>query len=193
MSAAVVFWARGDEPSARRLFDELERWAEESGGVRVDRGLERRLIVTSLGSVNYVGLRRVLEQVLTECDPEWRRRVTTREMETPKRIVLMCDYGADPLWSGEGGEMLALEYVPLSDETRAALRRWADEWDALRPSYEPPPPDDPRMVAHEAEGMRLWKIVREELGSDYLVGFREWANPHIRPVTAWSPEEVATD
>jgi hypothetical protein len=190
VSATVVLVKRPGDDDAARLFDEVARWADRTAKVQIETVHERTLIVTMYGSVDHAGLRRRVEEVMTANDPDWQLHVRPWEMARPKRVVLMCDYTADPLWSGEGGEMLPLEYVPLTDETKTALRRWADEWEALRPTYEPPPSDDPRMLAHEGEGIRLWKLVREELGPDYLVGFREWADPEGRPRTAWSPEEA---
>jgi hypothetical protein len=43
------------------------------------------------------------------------------------------DYFADPLWDAETGAMISLDSLPLSDETRAAVRAWAARWqeDAL--------------------------------------------------------------
>jgi hypothetical protein len=187
----VVLSKLADDDGAARLFDVLDDWAERTTDARSHRIWDSTLVVTRFGDVDHAGLRGMVDDLLTRTDPDWRLHVKLQDMETPKRVVLMCEYGGDmPLWSGEGASGLPLEYTPLSDETSAQLLRWCEEWDALRPHYEPPPPDDPRMVAHEARGIELWKIVREELGPDYLVGFREWADPENRPVTAWSPEQL---
>jgi hypothetical protein len=89
-----------------------------------------------------------------------------------KRIKLMPDYGCSPLWEYADGDLVANpqpDELPLSDGLRAALRRWAEAYDATLK------PEDPRAsgfaapaaeAAFEANGQRLWKQLREELGHD---------------------------
>src|SRR4051812_37650598 len=90
----------------------------------------------------------------------------------------MCDYSADPVWWESDGSMAALAELPLGEEMRAALRRWADWFEPTletqaragdRLSYFP---SEAEAAAFEAEGLRLWRRVRAELAGRHEVGYR---------------------
>jgi hypothetical protein len=98
----------------------------------------------------------------------------------PRRVLLMCDYYADPLWTESGGCMLALDGFPLTDETKSALRAWAETYDALDPlDHEWPSPEYRRDF--EAEGRRLWATLQAELGPEYVVGYDSLTEGRIWP------------
>jgi hypothetical protein len=90
-----------------------------------------------------------------------------------KTLKLMPDYGCSPLWES-GGEPYNVEpdQLPLTAETKAALRAWADAYDrTLNQDYPPdsgfPTPEDEE--AFETEGRQLWKKLQSELGAHYKV------------------------
>lgn len=51
------------------------------------------------------------------------------------RLVMFCDFGADPLWlegaSGKGVMMVDLDSLPLSADLIQQLREWAARHDGL--------------------------------------------------------------
>ena len=63
---------------------------------------------------------------------------------------------------------------PLTDDLRAAIRRWAEAYDrTLNQDY---PPDsgfaDPsEQEAFEVEGVRLWRELQAQLGPDWGVAY----------------------
>lgn len=93
-----------------------------------------------------------------------------------RRLKLMTDYGCFPLWAtfqedGSGGNLDPND-LPLSDELKSALHAWASSFDRiLNHDYPPdsafasPEEED----AFEAEGLRLWRELRTQLGGDYEV------------------------
>jgi hypothetical protein len=98
----------------------------------------------------------------------------------PQRVLLMCDYYADPIWTESGGGMIALDRLPLGADTKQALRAWAESYDALADhGYEWPSPEYKRDF--DAEGRRLWAIVRNELGPDFEVGYHSEIDGRIWP------------
>jgi hypothetical protein len=90
----------------------------------------------------------------------------------------MCDYFTDPVWwhpSGSGGN---LDEVPITEETRAALRAWAESYDTLADNgFEWRSAE--AKEAFEREGHRLWGLVQAELGSDWEVGFFDERRGHV--------------
>ncbi len=103
-----------------------------------------------------------------------------------ERILLMCDYSADPVWYESDGTMAALEALPLDEATKAQLRRWADWYETFRDDgleWE----SDEEEQAFEHEGRRLWKKVRAELGEGWQVGyFSETQGSRV-----WDPAELS--
>jgi hypothetical protein len=86
-----------------------------------------------------------------------------------RRIVVMCDYTADPVWTADRQYMLDLDQLPLSDNTKAALRAWAQWYDTLLHRDFEWPAEEER--AWTQESRRLWRVVADELGPDYEVGY----------------------
>lgn len=86
-----------------------------------------------------------------------------------RRIVIMCDYGADPVWRRDDEVGVNLDDLPLDESTRQALRRWAGRFDArFDPGRDPPHEGN---VEFDAEGRRLWLRVRDELGPAWTVSY----------------------
>lgn len=88
-----------------------------------------------------------------------------------RRIVLQCDYTADPLWT-EDGEMIKADRLPLTRPLINRLRAWAAVYDGLlktglawksRDAYD----------EFIAEGRYLLPLVQAELGEDFEVELRE--------------------
>lgn len=90
-----------------------------------------------------------------------------------RRIKLMWDYHCWPLWE-PGGALYALESdsLPLSQDTKDRLRRWAAIPDAKLAEVEYPPDmkwTADEKQAFEAEGRELWRTLQRELGAGFLV------------------------
>jgi len=89
-----------------------------------------------------------------------------------RRVYLMTDHHSSSLWTDEPVHgMVHPERLGVSDETTKALRAWSvmeernlDAW------FDKSPPPFPRDV-YMAEGLRLWRVVREELAGECEVGF----------------------
>ena len=91
-----------------------------------------------------------------------------------RRLVLMWDYAADPLWDNETGSSLHLESLGLRTETCEALRAWVahvDELNFASMDNDDEPIADRELEDVDAEGRRLWAIVRQELSGSYVVGY----------------------
>jgi hypothetical protein len=99
---------------------------------------------------------------------------------TTKKIKLMADYSADPIWNNDRddpdcGVMMELDELPVSCETQVRLRRWADmyelndDWMGERPADSPWTPEF--AAKFEAEGRTLWTLLREELGPEWEVSY----------------------
>lgn len=91
-----------------------------------------------------------------------------------KRIRLMADYAAYPLWREEPGLVGDIDSstLPLSAETIARLMEWAARYDATLNKDDSAAsgfPTDEEQQAFEDAGLELWRRVREELGAAYDV------------------------
>src|SRR4051812_17036572 len=102
-----------------------------------------------------------------------------------RKLLIMCDYYADPLWSANGRVGLDLDDYPLSARTKEELRAWARWYDALMDRDFSWPRGEARRF--DAEGTRLWRRVIDELGPEYKVGFR----PEGQRRTLW--DDPASD
>lgn len=96
-------------------------------------------------------------------------------------ILLMADYGADPLWRrGQGGKangMIALDALPLSTRLTQDLRAWAARFDALSETdYEWPNTADERKWV--ADGQALLEPDQRELGAGYDVSYFDYFGDH---------------
>ena len=102
-----------------------------------------------------------------------------------RQIRLMPDYGLDPLWGPhpDDKDYNDLSVFPLSQETVLALRAWADwfdsflNWQSPHDSREVSPEES---AAFDAEGRRLWRVLRRELGDGYEVLY-QGENGFLRP------------
>jgi hypothetical protein len=79
----------------------------------------------------------------------------------------MCDYFAWPVWEFPSRIGTAEEDLPLSQETKVALREWAKTYDRRLQtddfSYDE--------VSHDEQGRELWRRVQTELGTGWRVGY----------------------
>jgi hypothetical protein len=113
----------------------------------------------------------------------------------PRRVYLMTDY--DSLWTDEPAHsMVCLEGLPLISSTKSALRAWsAREWDFLA-AEEAGDRMTEAAAAHEREGHRLWRLVQQELGSAFEVGYAVF-DPDRALGTAmrvvWDPADLSQD
>jgi hypothetical protein len=116
----------------------------------------------------------------------------------PTDLIFMPDYGADPLWSADGGSMVPLERLPIGDGLRARIRGWASRWDDLtyqawnyddvangmRDGPAEPVPD--RAAEQLArEWRQLCDELRAELGAPWRVAHATFPNErHLQ----WEPD-----
>lgn len=92
-------------------------------------------------------------------------------------IKLMPDYGCSPLWWDEPNLVgnIEPEELPLSNTTIEALYQWSEvsitslDWDDPSNSFSLLV-DDIKIFEHE--GLRLWLLLKEELGSDYFITYK---------------------
>jgi len=86
-----------------------------------------------------------------------------------RRVILMCDYFADPVWwTPDRGA--SLDDIPLSGATRQALRHWAESYDLLE-QHDYEWPSEAAKAEFGRRGRALWADVQEELGVDWEVGY----------------------
>jgi hypothetical protein len=91
-----------------------------------------------------------------------------------KKIRLMADYGCDPLWWNEPDEVGDIDpaQFPLHQETINRLYKWVQAYDARLNWDDPdnsPPLTQEELDNFEAEGISLWKQLRQELSPHYEV------------------------
>ncbi len=92
----------------------------------------------------------------------------------PERmILLMCDYSADPVWWGSDGSVMAeLSELPLRKQTKVELRAWAERFEeGENAPWAHKWPSDEARIEFDHEGRRLWAVVQEDLGPDWVVGY----------------------
>lgn len=87
-------------------------------------------------------------------------------------ILLMADYGADPVWErlpdGKAGPMISIDSLPLSDGLKGRVRAWADRFDNITDTgceF----PSAAEEGAWAAEGRVLLELLRRELGPGFQV------------------------
>jgi hypothetical protein len=103
-------------------------------------------------------------------------------------LLFMPDYEADPIWSLDDGMMIPLEHLPLSKSARRAAREWARRWDALGfATLEDDDEDTPEWRELEHAGRAVWQRLREELGSEYRLGYVTFDDGGKRQVQ-WAPD-----
>jgi hypothetical protein len=91
-----------------------------------------------------------------------------------RRIRLMADYICYPLWEMDPSDSYEIDprSLPLRQETILRLDHWADIYDGILNM------DDPASSGFKTEkdeedwiqeGVLLWKLLQQELGTDYQV------------------------
>ncbi len=97
-----------------------------------------------------------------------------------RRLRLDMDHSADPIWVLIDGDsncshaMVALDTLPLTQQLKARLRRWADEWESWNTDdklLDDSVPSDAQLQAWERQGHRLALEVQNELGAGYEVAY----------------------
>jgi hypothetical protein len=94
----------------------------------------------------------------------------------------MADYGCHPLWEYSDDASLDLyanpdpTTLPLSKQAIEDLNAWARWFDSFINLHDPynsrdVPPEE--RAAFDREGRRLWKVLREELGVQWVVTYFE--------------------
>lgn len=111
-----------------------------------------------------------------------------------KHIELMADYNGYMLWRHDPPDIGPIhpEKLPLKPETIQRLHVWAERYnDSLNwddPAHtEPWSPEETQEF--EEEGVRLWRLVREELSPDFEVGYYSMVlERHLK-----NPDELMPD
>lgn len=91
-----------------------------------------------------------------------------------KQLKLMAEYGGTVLWGVGAADVGPIDphSLPLTDDLRAAIQRWADAYDRTLDTDYPEDAgfaDPSEQEAFEAEGMRLWRELQAQLGRDWSV------------------------
>jgi hypothetical protein len=91
-----------------------------------------------------------------------------------KQLKVMADYGGTVLWGVGAADVGPIDprALPLTDDLRAAIRRWADAYDRTLDQDCPPDSgftDPAEQEAFEQEGMRSWRELQAQLGPDWGV------------------------
>jgi hypothetical protein len=105
----------------------------------------------------------------------------------PTRLLFFPDYFADPIWQSEGGGMVSLEDLPLSDSVRLDAREWSRRWEKLAwqdqaadgfssgmSSQPAEAVSEEEWASVEQEGRSVWERLQRDLGGEWLL---EWAYP----------------
>ena len=95
--------------------------------------------------------------------PQW-----VMSSDTPRRLRVMAEYSADPVWSDEGGE--DLDDLPISLKLRRDLRAWAALYDTL-PGTKFRFQTRGGTRGFNDTGKRLAKQLASELGPDWVVTY----------------------
>lgn len=89
-----------------------------------------------------------------------------------KTLKLMTDYDCFPLWDVNDGLNIVPDSLPLPEEIKLRLERWAKYYDETLSRDDPLSSkfrSEEEELAFENEGKALWQILKEELGADYKV------------------------
>ena len=113
-----------------------------------------------------------------------------------RRLVLMADYHADPLWDADSGGMVSLSTLPISDSLKQRLTAWRENWEVINDAAMQTDDFDSDDPAHERETHGLWIALRGELGDGFQVGLPvPPPGPDTRLHVIWEPggqPELAT-
>jgi hypothetical protein len=117
-----------------------------------------------------------------------------------RQIVLDPDYGGAAVFalSGRGGEVL--DRLPISAETREAIREWAKRWDVLASQdLHAETIEDGMMTGstrrvpeeiweeNDRERRAFWVTLQTELGPDWRVGWSKHFEDGVLNVR-WTPD-----
>jgi hypothetical protein len=95
----------------------------------------------------------------------------------PRRIKLMADYDSFPLWNQSDdfpGSNIDPGELPLSDETKRVLLKWADDFDRTLNRGDPAKSGFPSVNAAQQfrhRGAQLWRLLEHELGAGYEISY----------------------
>jgi hypothetical protein len=87
-----------------------------------------------------------------------------------RRLVLMLDYDADPLWDDRSGVMVPLSTLPISKTLRERLTAWRQRWEEAAWEEVETGEEQPLDSAHQRDRHDLWLALRDELAGEYEVG-----------------------
>lgn len=92
------------------------------------------------------------------------------------KIRILADYGCNPLWWNESHNIynIKIEELPLSNSTKEALHQWALLFDSYLDWDDPSNTPDlsiEEIKRFESEGLRLWLLLINELGSNYQIRY----------------------
>lgn len=127
------------------------------------------------------------------CTVSPKKRLKGPRQRRFRRIKLMADYTAFPLWGipdeGRwGGGMLSPGSVPISDELVERLWSWAAIYDRL-PEANFQWPSQAALTAFVDEGRRLCTLLRQELGPEYTVVYFDEATHRLEDPTNLLPAQ----
>jgi len=109
-----------------------------------------------------------------------------------QELKLMADYSAWPVW-GPGGEVDPA-MLPISPALQDRLKAWAAAYDATLNRDDPASsgfPSSEAQAAWEREGLALWHLLQQELGSQYVVSyFSERRQKVFRPTGLRTPRSA---
>jgi hypothetical protein len=119
--------------------------------------------------------------------------------DLPRQIVLDPDYGGAAVFDlSSGGEVLDL--LPISAETRKAIREWAKRWDVLawqdlraewveagRTAGSTQRVSDEAWEENDRERRALWGALHQELGPGWQVGWSKHYEGDVLNVQ-WTPD-----
>ena len=91
-----------------------------------------------------------------------------------KRVLkLMADYQSFPIWrSGDEIGNVNPANLSITEELKLDLKKWAAAFDRTLDHKYPPDsrfPDQKSEEAFEAEGIRLWRDLKNQLGENFEV------------------------
>ena len=106
-----------------------------------------------------------------------------------RRIVLMPDYDADPLWDDETRVMVSLSSLPISAALKDRIREWATRWEDEAWAAINQGDDEDEVTENDRELYALWRELRDELPGQYEVGmFTQPPRGKTKVHVLWEPD-----
>jgi len=112
-----------------------------------------------------------------------------------KRVRLMAEYNAYPLWSLETSSIGPInpDDLPLSKETLFLLQGWSKKYQTQLNIADPTNSayfNQDELIEFENEGIRLWLKLREELFAEFEVEyFSEIMQKHLKNPSELKPKD----